>query len=63
MNKLIDLFKTTNGSYTVVNCDNGFVIEMSGENDKEEWINIKWIVMTLEELQDVVKDLARMNKA
>jgi hypothetical protein len=61
-NKLIDNFKKLSDNYNVTNCQNGFLIEISGQDMKEEWITVKFIVNTVEELRDTVQDIAWMPK-
>ena len=34
--KLLDIFIKINDSYTVTNCNNGFVVEVSGQDTSEE---------------------------
>jgi hypothetical protein len=57
---LIDQFTKVNDNYTVTNCQNGYVVEVSGQDSSEEWINAKFVFKTIEELKDVVQDLAWM---
>lgn len=59
-NKLIDHFAKVNDSYTVTNCHNGFVVEVSGQDSGENWITTKFVFKTIDELNDVVQDLAWM---
>ena len=58
--KLIDHFAKVNDNYTVTNCQNGFVVEASGQDASGEWISAKFIFKTLDELKDAVQDLAWM---
>lgn len=59
-NNLIDHFAKVNDSYTVTNCHNGFVVEVSGQDSGENWITTKFVFKTIDELKDVVQDLAWM---
>ncbi len=61
--KLIDHFDKVNDNYTVTNCHNGYVIDVSGQNSDENWISAKFVFKTLDELKDAVQDLAWMPKA
>ena len=61
--KLIDTFTKINDNYTITNCNNGFVIEVSGQNSNEDWIAAKFVIKTIDELKDVVQDLAWMPSA
>lgn len=58
--KLIDLFTKVNDNYTITNCHNGFVVEVSGQDKDDTWITAKHVVKTLDELYVVVQDLAWM---
>ena len=58
--KLADYFTKVNDNYTVTNCQNGYVVEVSGQDKDENWINAKYVFKTFEELKDVVQDLAWM---
>ncbi len=59
--KLIEHFATVNDNYNITNCHNGFVVEVSGKGTTEDdWITTKFVVKTLDELKDLVQDLAWM---
>ena len=61
--KIIDHFTKVNDNYTVTNCHNGFVIEVSGQDGDENWINAKFVFKTLDELKDAAQDLAFMSRS
>ena len=58
--KLIDHFTKVNDNYTVTNCQNGYVVEVSGQDKDENWINAKFVFKTFEELTGILQDLAWM---
>jgi hypothetical protein len=58
--KLVDHFAKVNDNYTVTNCQNGYVVDVSGRDSSEEWISAKFVFKTIDELKDVVQDLAWM---
>lgn len=58
--KLVDHFTKVNDNYTITNCQNGYVVEVSGQASNDDWITIKYVFKTFEELKDVVQDLAWM---
>ena len=60
--KLIDIFVKINDNYTVTNCHNWFVIEVSGQDRDAEWITAKYVIKSLDELKDAVQDLAWMQR-
>jgi len=60
--KLVDHFAKVNDSYTVTNCQNGYMVDVSGQDSEENWINAKFVFKTIDELKDVIQDLAWMPK-
>ncbi len=58
--KLIERFAKINDTYSITNCQNGFLLEVSGEDSNEKWITHKYVVKTVEELQGLVEELATM---
>lgn len=60
--KLIDHFAKINDNYTITNCHNGYVVDVSGQDIEENWISAKFIFKTIDELKDAVQDLAWMPK-
>jgi hypothetical protein len=58
--KLVDHFAKVNDNYTVTNCQNGYIVDVSGQDREENWINAKFVFKTFEELRDAVQDLAWM---
>ena len=43
VNKYLEIFKKVNDTYTITDCSNGYMIEITGENANEEWITSKVI--------------------
>ena len=62
-NKLIDNFKKISDNYSITNCQNGFLIEVSGQDMKEEWITVKFVINSVEELKNTVQDMAWMPRS
>lgn len=58
--KITDKFQKVNESYTITNCDNGYMVEMSGQDTEDNWINVKYIVSSIDDLKQMVCDLAWM---
>ncbi len=58
--KLVDHFAKVNDNYSITNCQNGYVVDVSGQDSSEEWISAKFVFKTIDELKDVVQDLAWM---
>lgn len=61
--KITDMFKKVCDNYTVTHCTNGFFIEISGNDEADEWITRKYIVNTIDELKDVIQDIAAMPRS
>jgi hypothetical protein len=59
---LIDHFAKVKDNYSITNCQNGYVVDVSGQNSEENWINAKFVFRAVDELKDVVQDLAWMLK-
>lgn len=60
MAKLTKLAKV-NDSFTVNRYDNGFMIEISGRDKKEEWKNAKIMCASEEELIALIKEYNSMD--
>jgi hypothetical protein len=58
--RLIDNSARINDNYVVTNCCNGFVVEVSGQDKKENCINAKFVFRTLGQEEDTVHELAWM---
>jgi len=58
--KLTNQFVSINDNYTVTHCANGFVIEVSGKDLKDDYISRKFVVISIDELKEVIQDLAEM---
>lgn len=52
-----ELFTKVSDSYTITNCQNGFMVEVSGHNAADDWITAKFVFRTADELQHVVTDI------
>ena len=61
-NNLIDHSAKVNDNYSIANCQNGYMVDVLGQNSEENWINAKFVFKTVDELNDVVQDLAWMLK-
>jgi hypothetical protein len=59
---IIDTFKTIDKHYSITNCRNGFMIEVSGHDQNDSYVTERFIFNTLEQLQSAVQDLAWMPK-
>ena len=55
-----DKLTKVNEAFTINMYDNGFMIEVGGRDDNDEWKNTKIIVPTVEELVALIKEAASM---
>jgi hypothetical protein len=55
MSKLNKLTKVSD-SYTINRYDNGWMVEVSGNDDEDDWVSSKVICNTEEELIEIVKE-------
>ena len=60
MAKIEDKLVKVNESFTVNMYDNGYMIEVGGRNDNDDWITTKIICSTIEEVIELVKEAADM---
>ena len=49
-------------SFTVNMYDNGYMVEVSGQDSEDNWKNVKLICNTIEEVLDLVKEINNMPK-
>ena len=60
INKISDKLAKVNESFSINMYDNGFLIEVSGRDEDEEYRNAKIMVPTVEQLLDLVKEAATL---
>ena len=60
MTKIADKLSKVNESFTVNMYDNGYMIEVGGRNEDENWITTKIICSSLDEVIEIVKEAAAM---
>ena len=56
MTKLSDKLVKVNESFTIYRYDNGFMIEVGGRDDEDEWKTSKILCNTQDELIAIVKE-------
>lgn len=60
--KLSDKLAKCNDSLTVNMYDNGFMVEVSGQDSDNEWKTAKIMCQTLEQVYAVIADAATMER-
>jgi len=56
MSAITDKLVKTNESFTINRYDNGFMIEVGGRDDNDDWKTAKVIVSTEEELIETIQE-------
>jgi len=62
VNKLSDKLAKVNESFTVNMYDNGFMIEVGGRDDEDEWKTAKIMVPTVEQLIELIKEATTLTR-
>ena len=60
--KLSDKISKCNDSLTVNMYDNGFMVEVSGQNSENDWKAVKIMCQTLDEVYAVIADASKMER-
>ena len=60
--KISDKLVKVNDSFTINMYDNGFMIEVGGRNSDDDWANAKLTVQSLDELIELIKEVASMER-
>ena len=60
--KISDKLVKVNESFSVYMYDNGFMVEVSGRDKKEEWASVKLLVSDLTELSNLIKEITEMDR-
>jgi len=60
--KLSDKISKCNDSLTVNMYDNGFMVEVSGQNSESDWKSVKIMCQTLDEVYAVIADASKMER-
>lgn len=60
--KISDKLAKVNDSFTINMYDNGFMLEISGQNKKDDWATAKITCGSIEELFELIKEAASMER-
>ena len=60
INKISDKLTTINDSFTVTMYDNGYLIDISGKREDDDWATAKILVPTEEKLLELIKEAINM---
>lgn len=53
-------FKKVTDSFTINRYDNGWMVEFSGRDDNEDWVNAKVVCTTETDLVNLIKEYNKM---
>lgn len=62
VNKLSDKLTKVNESFTVNMYDNGYMIEVGGRDDEDEWKTAKILVSTVDQLIELIKEATTITR-
>ena len=58
-----DKLSTVSDNFNVYMYDNGYMIDVSGQDENEEWTNVKILCSTVEELTTLVHEVTNMERS
>lgn len=62
MTKVSDKLTKVNESFTINMYDNGYMVEVGGRDAEDEWKTTKIICNTLDEMLEIVRETATMER-
>ena len=62
INKVSDKLTKVNDSYTINMYDNGFMVEVTGSDNDDEWKTAKIMVSSVDELIEVIREVATLER-
>lgn len=60
--KISDKLAKVNDSFTVYMYDNGYMVEIGGRTENEDWSTAKILVNSIEELAELIKEAGEMER-
>lgn len=60
--KVSDKLAKVDSSFTINMYDNGFMVEVGGRNEDDDWANARIMVSTVDELLAIVEEAAKMKR-
>lgn len=57
---ITEKFKKVNESFTVTMCENGYMVEIGGEDLKDDWNDKKLLVNTVGDLHTLLDQIVQM---
>lgn len=62
INQISDKLAKVNESFTINMYDNGFMLEIGGRDQSNEWASAKIMVKSVDELVELVREAAEMER-
>ena len=63
MTKISDKLVKVNDSFTVYMYDNGFMVEIAGHNQKEDWANAKIVCTSMADLVELIQEASELERS
>jgi len=63
VNKISDKLAKVNDSFTVYMYDNGFMVEIAGHNQKEDWANAKIVCTSMADLVELIQEATELERS
>ena len=63
MTKISDKLVKVNDSFTVYMYDNGFMLEIAGNDHKEDWANSKIVCTSMADLVELIQEATELERS
>ena len=63
MTKISDKLSKVNDSFTVYMYDNGFMLEIAGNDHKENWANSKIVCTSMADLVELIQEATELERS
>lgn len=60
--KISDKLAKIDNSYTVNQYDNGYMVEVSGQDSEDDWTNVKIVCNSIDDVLAVVTEASKMKR-
>ncbi len=61
--KISDKLMNVSDSYTINQYDNGYMVEIGGNDSDDRWTNVKIVCNTIDEVLALVKEASTMDRS
>ena len=62
-NKISDKLAKVNDSFTINMYDNGFMLEIAGNDHKEDWANAKIVCTSMADLVELIQEATELERS